>query len=150
MVLRGWWTVALLSGASAAGLVALVATLPPGLARTSLLVGLVVFLIVLLWNPAYRYFRVFWSVLGLWSASTIIPALKLEVRAPDFVVKLLTEGPSLVLHICLAGLAGFALLLDWHERDSSRRPSVGGLRIPAIPRPWLSRLSWSSCFSPQL
>lgn len=131
MIQGGWWRVTLLSGVSSFVLVLLLAMLGPGLLQTALLVAVGVVLLVAFLNPVHRYFRAFWSVLGFWSASTIVPTFQLNVEAPSFLAKILTEGPSAVFHICAASLAGFLVWLDWRERGAFVRPVLPASQRPA-------------------
>ena len=116
-----WWQTALIAGGAVCFIMLLLLLLParwikPRIAIAS---GVVVAGIVLLRNPRRRYIRIFWLVFSFFGGINLTPGVQLFLDFSDLqlqdnrILKILLDGPPLLMNIFLILLMMFLLFLDY-------------------------------------
>jgi hypothetical protein len=87
--------------------------LPPYWPHLCLGVGIIVTLSVLTRNPAWRYLRVYSTLIGFLAVANGLPVFNLAGRSENGVWRLIQEGTPLHLNMVLVGLATVLMVLDY-------------------------------------
>jgi tetratricopeptide (TPR) repeat protein len=109
---KNWFLAALLSGVAAMALLVVVSYLPTLFAVVVLLVGVAVFLIVLYFNPAGRYFRMATTLASSWLTMRGVPQVQELSWVDGTFGYVFVQRVGSVFDVTIGGLIALLLLLD--------------------------------------
>ncbi len=117
-----WWIIAIIASIIAI-IIKIILDFKPNWVD-EILIGSVVGMIVLLFNPKRRYYKAFWTSMTLLSSISLIPAFNISAnvdttsfgKLEKFLFKLIIDDPHPIIYIVLGCVALVCLLLDYYER----------------------------------